>query len=149
MSISSDSDSDSEEDDDPKSVHSPPSLSDSSSSDGSTDSSTKAITPEIVAKFTPLLNPELEPASSTAMLQVLAHFDKTFSDKVHRKGAKVPPMDVKLKRNVEMPKALRCKARVMAREVDKEISDNLDKLALLDIIEEAKKCPAFFPGPNG
>ena len=91
---------------------------------------------EFETKFKPLLYPHLSASEYDRLYKVLYRLRKRFSDKIDPRGAFVPPMDVNLRRHVEIPKSLRGRARHVATIIDDEIHETVRKLVLLGIVEE-------------
>ena len=91
---------------------------------------------EFEQKFKPLIYPHLSDAEYNRVVKVLYRLRKRFSDKVHPKGAKIPPMDLRLRPNIEIPKQLRGRARKVAKIIDDEIHETCRKNILLGFVKE-------------
>jgi len=93
--------------------------------------------------FKALIHPALTAAERKRIATVLFKHRKRFSDQVHPDGAKVPPMDLKLKPGVEIPKALRGRARKVAKIIDDEVHETCRKNILLGIISEVSSADIY------
>ena len=87
----------------------------------------------------PNIYPHLSESSYQRLVKVLSRYRNLFSDKTRTGGAKVPEMDIKMKPNAEIPRALRSRPRLMATIISEEAYANVEKLLLLDIIEPYPK----------
>ena len=93
---------------------------------------------EALAKFGPLIYDGLATDTKNCLVNLLHSYDHCFSEQVHPRGADVPPMEIKLKQGVDIPKQLYSRPRHFDRSAEAEIQDAINKLIELEMAEEAQ-----------
>ena len=86
-------------------------------------------------KLAAYVNPKLSAQEYTKLMRILYESRDRLSDKVHPRGADVPPMRVNLKPDATIPRQLTQRPRRMATAVDDEVHKEVDRLISMDMVE--------------